>query len=81
MGGSEAVAFLIICFAALVMAKIVRRVFRRYGLPVGKAMGKDFWKGALWGFLAISGTLLGIFTLHDSASQDSPCMGGQLCQR
>jgi membrane protease YdiL (CAAX protease family) len=64
MGGSEAIAFLIICFAALVMAKIERRRFREYGLPITKAFGKDFCKGALWGFLALSGTLLGIFLLH-----------------
>jgi membrane protease YdiL (CAAX protease family) len=64
MGGSEAIAFLIIFFAALVMAKIERRKFRDYGLPMAQALGKDFWKGALWGFLAISGTLLGIFALH-----------------
>jgi membrane protease YdiL (CAAX protease family) len=64
MGGSEAIALLIICFAALVMAKIERRKFGEYGLPMAKALGKDFWKGALWGFLALSGTLLGIFLLH-----------------
>ena len=64
MGGSEAIAFLIICFAALVMAKIEGRKFREYGLPIAQALGKDFWKGALWGFLAISGTLLAIFALH-----------------
>lgn len=64
MGKSEAIAFLIICSAALVMAKIERRKFEEYGLPMARAFGKDFWRGALWGFLAISGTLLGIFTLH-----------------
>jgi membrane protease YdiL (CAAX protease family) len=64
MGESEAIAFLIICFSALVMAKIERRKFREYGLPMTQALGKEFWKGALWGFLAISGTLLGIFLLH-----------------
>src|SRR5579864_5933285 len=64
MGGSEAIAFLVVCFAALVMAKIERRKFGEYRLPVGKAIGRDFWKGALWGFLALSGTLFGIFLLH-----------------
>ena len=64
MGGSEAIALLIICFATLVMTKIERRKFGEFGLPMVRAAGKDLWKGALWGFLALSGTLLGIFLLH-----------------
>ena len=64
MGVSEGIAFLIICFAALVMTKIERRKFGEYGLPMSRAFVKDFWKGALWGFLALSGTLLAISLLH-----------------
>lgn len=64
IGTSEAIAFLVICFATVVMAKIERRRFSEYGLPMAKALGKDFWKGASWGFLALSGTLLATFLLH-----------------
>ena len=64
MGSSEASAFLIICFVALLMAKIERRKFGEYGLPFDRVFPSNLWKGALWGFAAISGTLLGIFLLH-----------------
>jgi membrane protease YdiL (CAAX protease family) len=63
MGGSEAIAFLVVCFAALVMAKIERRKFGEYGLPFDRSQS-GLWKGGLWGFAAISCTLLGIFLLH-----------------
>jgi uncharacterized protein len=64
LGGSEAIAFLILCVAALIMAKIEHRRFSEYGLPWRQALGKDFWRGAFGGFLALSGTLLIIFLLH-----------------
>jgi membrane protease YdiL (CAAX protease family) len=60
----EAVAFLLICVAALIMGKIEHRKFSEYGLPLRLALRKDFWIGAGSGFLAISGTLLAIFLLH-----------------
>jgi uncharacterized protein len=49
---------------ALIMARIERRKFGQYGLPLRSAFGKDFWIGAVVGFLAISGSLFGIFALH-----------------
>ena len=64
LGGSEAVAFLILCVAALIMGKIEHRKFSEYGLPWRHALGKDFWRGARWGFMALSSTLLTIFLLH-----------------
>ncbi len=64
MGGSEAIAFVLLCVATFVMGKIEHRKFSEYGLPLRQAFGKDFWIGALSGFLAISGTLLAIFLLH-----------------
>lgn len=60
----EAVAFLLICVATLIMGKIEHRKFSEYGLPLRLALRKDFWIGAGSGFLAISGTLLAIFLLH-----------------
>lgn len=64
MGGSEALTLLFLCVAALIMAKLEHRRFGEYGLPLRKALGKDFWIGSLTGLLTISGTLLAMFLLH-----------------
>ena len=64
MGGSEAITLPFLCIAALIMGKLEHRRFSEYGLPPRKALGKDFWIGSCTGFLAISGTLLGIFLLR-----------------
>jgi uncharacterized protein len=60
----EGIAFLLLCVATLIMGKIEHRKFSEYGLPLRQALRKDFWLGALSGFLAISGTLLAMFLLH-----------------
>jgi membrane protease YdiL (CAAX protease family) len=64
MGGSEAITLLFLLGAALVMGKLEHRKFSEYGLPLRKALGRDFWIGSACGFLAISGTLLTMFLLH-----------------
>jgi hypothetical protein len=64
MGSNEALVFLILCFITWIMGKIEHRKFSEYGLHLRLALRKDFWIGALSGFLAISGTLLTIFLLH-----------------
>jgi uncharacterized protein len=64
MGGSEAIPFVFLCIATLIMGKIEHRKFSEYGLPLSQALRKDFWIGCLLGFLAISGTLLAMFLLH-----------------
>ena len=61
---SEGVSFLVIALAALIMSRIESRRWGQYGLPVLSAFKKDFWIGAVVGFIAISGCLLGIFGLH-----------------
>jgi len=61
---AEAIAFLCLCLATFIMARIERRKFSAYGLPLRQALRKDFWIGAASGFLAISGTLLTMFLLH-----------------
>jgi membrane protease YdiL (CAAX protease family) len=48
---------------ALVMARIERRKWGQYGLPMQSAFGKDFWIGIVVGFAAISASLLSIFAL------------------
>ena len=64
MGESEAITLLFLCAAALIMGKLEHRKFSEYGLPLRKALGRDFWIGSFSGFLAISGTLLTMFLLH-----------------
>ncbi len=61
---SEGIAFLLLCVATFTMGEIEHRKFSEYGLPLRQALGKDFWIGALSGFLAISGTLVAMFLLH-----------------
>ena len=63
MGATEAISLLVLCAAALIMGKLEHRNFSEYGLPLRKALGKDFWVGSCMGFLAISGTLLTMFLL------------------
>src|ERR1700728_2933175 len=39
---------------ALVLAKVERRPWGAYGLPLRQAFGKLFWVGAVWGFASIT---------------------------
>jgi uncharacterized protein len=64
MGASEAIMFTLLCLATLVMGRIEKRKFGVYGLPLRKALRKDFWIGCLTGFLTISGTLIAMFLLR-----------------
>ena len=64
LGLSEGVGFILFSIAALIMASIEKRKYGQYGLPLRSAFRKNFWIGALVGFAAISGCLLGIFALH-----------------
>jgi uncharacterized protein len=61
---SEGVTFLVVALAALIMARIERRRWGQYGLPLLSAFRKDFWIGTIVGLAAISGCLLAIFFLH-----------------
>jgi hypothetical protein len=49
MGESEAIPLLFLCASALIMGV----ANCEYGLPLRKALGKDFWVGSFYGFLAI----------------------------
>lgn len=60
---TEGVTFLAVALAALIMARIERRRWGQYGLPVLSAFKKDFWVGTIVGFVAISGCLFAIFAL------------------
>ena len=61
---SEGAILLDTVIAAFIMSLIERRRFGVYGLPLRSAFGKDFWIGLIVGFVAMSGSLLGIFAFH-----------------
>jgi membrane protease YdiL (CAAX protease family) len=56
----EGIGFLSVVLAAAAMARIERRSFADYALPLRGAFGARFWFGALWGFAALSTLLLAI---------------------
>lgn len=49
---------------ALVLARVERRRWSAYGLPVGQVFGKLFWVGAVWGFASISLLLAAMYGLR-----------------
>jgi hypothetical protein len=49
---------------ALVLMRIERRPWTRYGLPGKQALGRLFWIGAMWGFGGISLLMLALYGLH-----------------
>ncbi len=49
---------------ALVMARIERRPWDAYGLPLRSAFSKMFWVGAIWGFLGVTLLLEILHGLH-----------------
>ncbi len=50
----EAFSFGIVLIATAIMGRFERRRFADYGLPPRKALGRQFWTGALWGFVMLS---------------------------
>jgi len=63
----DGLAFLVVLFAAAVMAHFEKRSLADYGLPLRGAFGARFWEGIVWGFLAESATL-GVLFLTGNAS-------------
>jgi uncharacterized protein len=61
---SEAILFVFPAIAAWIMARIEHRQWGQYGLPIRLAFQKNFWVGALVGFVCISANLLGIAAFH-----------------
>jgi uncharacterized protein len=54
----EVVAFAVALLAALIMSIIEGRSFADYLLPPRLAFSGDFWRGALWGWVALTALLL-----------------------
>jgi uncharacterized protein len=53
--------FLAAVIPAIVLARVERRPWKSYGLPLRNMLGERFWTGVVWGFAAIS---LLIFVLY-----------------
>jgi uncharacterized protein len=49
---------------AIVLARVERRPWKTYGLPRGRAFGRFFWFGTVWGFAAISLLIFSLYGLH-----------------
>ena len=60
----EGLPFFALLVAAAVMARIERRSFSDYALPLRGAFGARFWQGVVWGFVALTVLLLLIRADH-----------------
>jgi membrane protease YdiL (CAAX protease family) len=49
---------------AVVLVRVERRPWRRFGLPGKQAFGRLFWLGSLWGFTGISLLIFVLYGLH-----------------
>ena len=59
--GAEAAQLAIALAATALLARVERRSFAAYGVPLRRAFGARFWEGALWGILSIS-AVIGMMT-------------------
>jgi len=50
---------------AIVLAKIEKRDWGDYGLPLRRPFGRHFWSGTLWGFICITALITALYGLHD----------------
>ena len=60
----ECISFLVVLLPALLMAKIEKRPFAEYGLPVEEAFGKRFWQGIPFGFAMMTLLMVLISLFH-----------------
>ncbi len=72
----EGLAFLALLLSAVVMGRIEGRSLADYGLPGRGAFGAEFWRGGLWGFLALT-TLLAALRLANSYSIAGLALSGR----
>ena len=63
LAAQEGLAALCAVAAALILARLERRRFADYGMPLAQALEKNFWLGALWGIAAVSTLMLAIHLL------------------
>jgi len=60
----EPVAIAGLFLVTFVMAKIEKRSFWSYGLPLKGAFGKLFWQGVVWGLAMVTIETFAIYALH-----------------
>ena len=48
---------------SLILARVERRSWKLYGLPLNAALGSKFWIGSAWGLVAISALMLTLYGL------------------
>lgn len=49
---------------SFILARVERRPWRSYGLPLRGAFGKSFWVGAIWGLASITFLLVAMYDLR-----------------
>ena len=55
----------ILLIAASIMGRFERRSRADYGLPIRRMLGKQFWTGALWGFVMFSIVVFMLAVVHN----------------
>src|SRR4029434_5980301 len=55
---SETSVLAALLLSAALMSRIEKRSFSDYALPGRGIFGRQFWQGAIWGFIALSALLL-----------------------
>jgi len=50
--------------SSAIMARVEKRSWGTYGIPLRGAFGKLFWQGVFWGLVLESAEILGIYALH-----------------
>lgn len=63
---------------AIVLARVERRPWKTYGLPIRKAFGRLFWIGAFWGFAGITLLMFALYGLRLFAFGHVILHGGRL---
>jgi len=61
----EAAGFVAAAVPAIILARVEKRPWAAYGLPLPRAFGRNFWVGAVWGFAGISALIFSLYGLHD----------------
>lgn len=61
----ELAGFVAAAIPAVILARVERRLWGTYGLPLRQAFGKFFWLGALWGFAGISALMISLYECRD----------------
>ncbi len=66
----EMFTFGVVLAVTAIMARFEHRRLADYGLPARGILGKNFWKGALWGFVMLS-IIIGMMTMTHAYSPGS----------